>query len=210
MAAETMTLTKALVELTLLTKRIDKKIDQLQPVAIRKGHSFDSSVRSQQEFERDTKASWQSIHDLMSRRRKIKSALVLANATQNCIRQWRDNDDRRGHRAEGLHQHGAGDRLQNAHQADRHGEESRHAQPRDGTHSRQSSGIDVRETWGTAVQRWLWPGREALQESNEAKLIDPLDLKKTLEQIEDSYNKFLSEVDVCLSVANATTYIEIT
>ena len=207
MADETMTLTKALVELKLLTKRIDKKVDQLKPLAMKKGQSFESSIKSQQEFEKDTKAEWQSIHDLITRRRKIKTAVVSANATQSVTVN--------------------GKKMTIAEAIERKNfvkvEEKIVSKMRTKLVSMQDKvddhNVSVQQTLVNLLES-TYSKRESqlskedhdrvakpFKESNEAKLIDPLDLKKALDKMEDDYNKFLSEVDVCLSVANATTHI---
>lgn len=210
MAAETMTLTKALVELKLLTKRIDKAIDRLTPVAIRTGHKFDSSIKSQQEFERDTKATWQSIHDLIKRRRKVKTALVLANATKQVTINGETMTI-----AEAIEKKNYITMEQGIVHKMRH--KLSKMEIKVDAHNRETEKTLVRLLESTYAKREAQLSKDdydriakPFKDSNDAKLIDPLDLKKTLDKMEENYNLFLSEVDVCLSVANSTTYIEIT
>lgn len=207
MPGEKITLTKALAELKLLSKRIDKKVFELHPVAMKKGTMFQSSVKSQADFERDTKASWQSIFDLVDRRKKIKTALVVANATHFvtvCGTQMTIADAiekknfmeteggiisdmrRKLVAVEGkvdTHNDSMADKLNHLLEA---------------TYARKDSQLSKED-----YERIAKP----FNESNRAKVVDPLNLKKKLDAMEEEHDKFLSEVDVCLSVANATTYI---
>lgn len=50
---------------------------------------------------------------------------------------------------------------------------------------------------------------KSFKEQNEAKLIDPINLKEKIELLEKEIEDFLTEVDHVLSVSNATTTIEI-
>ena len=45
--------------------------------------------------------------------------------------------------------------------------------------------------------------------NNEAKIVDPLDVKKLIETLEDGINAFEQEVDIALTESNARTEIEI-
>lgn len=205
-----MTLTKALAELKLLSNRTRKKLEQLEPVAIRRGSKFDSSIKSQSEFEKEAHAKWQSMFDLIARRRKIKTALVLANATtkltingetmtiaeaiekKNMMDLQREicvNTQRKLMAAQkkvDSHNEGLKKKVENLLES---AYSKREGQPSKEDHDRIA---------------------KPFLESNEAKLVDPLNLKKTLEKMEEDYEKFLSEVDVCLSVANAKTEITLT
>lgn len=58
---ESMTLAKALVELKLLDKRITKRTDELDPVAVKQNSKLLGTKLTQDEFERDAKACWQSL-----------------------------------------------------------------------------------------------------------------------------------------------------
>jgi uncharacterized Fe-S center protein len=44
-------------------------------------------------------------------------------------------------------------------------------------------------------------------ERNEATLVDPLDIRKVIEKLEESINSFEEEVDIALSESNAVTTI---
>lgn len=206
---ETLTLTKALVELKLLSKRIKKRLDTLEPVAVKKGTKFEASVKSQAEFELDTKASWQALHDLMARRRKIKTALVMANASTNVEI--------------------AGEKMTIAEAIERKNmldveREIAHrtryklvaAQGKVDQHNLEVEGKLLKLLEATYAKRESQLSKEGydriakpFQESNEAKLVDPLNCEKTVQEMEERIEQFFAEVDVCLSIANARTEITI-
>ncbi len=208
-APEKLTLTKALAELKLLGKRIDSKMKRLHPVAMKKGPMFQSYVKSQAEFERDTHAEWQSLFALMERRKKIKTALVVANAT-NVV----DVDGERMTIADAIEKKSALDTerelvlqmrrklVQMQDKVDAHNDSvaEKLSKLLEAAYAKKDSQLAKDD-----YDRIAKPFNEA----NQAKLVDPLNLKKQLDAMEEAYERFLSEVDVCLSVANATTFIEL-
>mgnify|MGYP001782557975 FL=1 len=50
---------------------------------------------------------------------------------------------------------------------------------------------------------------EAYVKENTTELVDPLDVKKKLETLEEKRNTLLTELDTQIKVSNATTLIEV-
>ena len=50
---------------------------------------------------------------------------------------------------------------------------------------------------------------DAYVKENTTELVDPLDVKKKLEELEEKRNILLAELDTQIKVSNATTFIEI-
>ena len=50
---------------------------------------------------------------------------------------------------------------------------------------------------------------DAYVKENTTELVDPLDVKKKLEALEEKRNKLLTELDTQIKVSNATTFIEV-
>lgn len=50
---------------------------------------------------------------------------------------------------------------------------------------------------------------EAYVKENTTELVDPLDVKKKVEVLEEKRNTLLTELDTQIKVSNATTFIEI-
>lgn len=209
MPTETLTLTKALVELKLLTKRIEKRLESLEPVAMKKGTKFETAVKSQADFERDARATWQALNDLMTRRRKIKTALVMANATTTveiagetmtiaeAIEKKNMLDTEQD-----IVQHMRAKLVEAQNKVDRHNREMEVKLMKllEATYAKKETQVSKDDYDRIAIP---------FLESNEGKLVDPLNCEKTAVKMEDRFSDFFAEVDVCLSIANATTEITI-
>ena len=50
---------------------------------------------------------------------------------------------------------------------------------------------------------------EAYVKENTTELVDPLDIKKKMEALEEKRNILLTELDTQIKVSNATTFIEV-
>lgn len=204
---ETLSITKALVELKTLNKRIEKKTLQLDPIAVSTGDKLPERIKSRQDFVDKAKADFQSIRDLISRRAQIKSAVVQSNAlTKVTI---------------------AGKALTVAEAIERKSSiESEKALQRQ-LAARFTEGIDQVENFNQSLKGQLLKLLEATYskseaqiskddhdkvavpffKNNEAKIIDPLDAKKLQEDLDEKISAFEDEVDVALSESNARTDI---
>ena len=82
MATTKMSITRALNELSLLDSRISRAISEGQFSTYKKASSKNvlNGRKTVEEFEKDAKASYQSINDLIERRKKIKELIVASNA----------------------------------------------------------------------------------------------------------------------------------
>lgn len=208
---ESMTLAKALVELKLLTKRIEKRSDELKPVAVKQAGKLLSTKLTQTEFEKNAKACWQSVRDLMARRSRIKSALVVANATVQVKICGKDYT-----LAEAIEQK----QMMKL-------EETIICSTREKFAEVKFEMEEIERNNDAKLQKLLesvygGAGKERsvaaedhdavatpFKKANEPTLVDPLDCEKMLRKIEEEMENFLAEVDVCLSVANATNSITI-
>lgn len=75
-----MSINRALAELKLLDKKIEKAIEKNQYVATAIGKKSVKGFDSVEAFNEDAKAKFQSLTDLIKRRQAIKSAIVKSNA----------------------------------------------------------------------------------------------------------------------------------
>lgn len=76
-----MTITRALSELKMLDKRINRTIDEAVLGGLVIGKHIQNGFQNQEEVEKKAKADDQSIQALIKRRNAIKSAIVVSNAT---------------------------------------------------------------------------------------------------------------------------------
>lgn len=76
---EKMTIHRALSELKLIDARIEKAINAVEPTGLMQLNKPINGFISKEDFEKDVKAKFQSVTDLIERKNTIKSAIVKAN-----------------------------------------------------------------------------------------------------------------------------------
>ncbi|WHX45188.1 hypothetical protein QNH35_01415 [Bacillus pumilus] len=76
-----MTITRALSELKMLDKRINRTVDEAVLGGLMIGKHIQHGFQHQEDIEKKAKADDQSIQALIKRRNAIKSAIVVSNAT---------------------------------------------------------------------------------------------------------------------------------
>lgn len=163
---------------------------------------------TKEDLERTVKSNFTSIKDLIKRRNEIKSKIVLSNATTEVEI--------------------AGVKYTVAEAIERKSSieyEQQLLNKLKNTYKQIVNHVDqVNEDMNFRLDQHLETifGRESktsnqetdaviksFKEQNEAKLIDPINLKEKIELLEKEIEDFLTEVDHVLSVSNATTTIEI-
>src|SRR5690554_4907003 len=75
-----MTITRGLSELKLINDRIQRKINDARFAVGNKNNNKKIDGMTIEEFNKNAKSQYQSIQDLIERRKKIKSAIVDSNA----------------------------------------------------------------------------------------------------------------------------------
>lgn len=81
MEKQKMTIHRALAELKLIDSRIDKAINVVEPTGLMQKDKLVNGFYVKDDFEKDVKAKYQSVTDLIDRKNKIKSAIVKANGS---------------------------------------------------------------------------------------------------------------------------------
>jgi len=209
MKKETLTLTRALVELKMLGKRISANVEKFDPVVIQRGGKLPEGVKSTDEFAKSAKANFQSVQDLMVRRGKIKSALVNANAvTKIEINGVEMTIAEAIERKSSICQEKELLEYLKLKYADAINSIERENKAMKGqllklleaTYSKSEAEISKEDHDKVAIP---------FKENNEAKLVDPLELKGVIQELEESIDAFETEVDVALSEINAQVEIEI-
>ena len=74
-----MTIHRALSELKLIDARIEKAINVVEPTGLMQLNKPVNGFYAKDDFEKDVKAKFQSVSDLIERKNSIKSAIVKAN-----------------------------------------------------------------------------------------------------------------------------------
>lgn len=206
---EKISITRALIELKTLEKRISKTLENLQPVTIVTGNKLEPGIAGKEDFEKSVKASYQSLSALVERKRKIKSAVVRSNAiTEIAV---------------------AGEIMTVAEAIERKNSIEIEKNIRKNLAAKYSEKIRFIENHNNNIQNQLFKLLQAtyskpeaeiskedydriaipFKENNEAKLLDPLVIKEKLQDIEKQIDLFESEVDIALTESNARTEIDI-
>ena len=210
MDMEKMLVTIALNELKLLDSRIIKEIDRGSFISSAKKSSPKvSPAMSKEEFIEEAKSKFNSVKDLIERRAKIKAAIVDSNAKTEVeidgVKMTRaDAIERKSSiNYEKLMLNELKDQL-NIHTA-----------------KVNSSNYEVDNKIDSLVQAAY--GKEGknnikqedydaiakpYREANEWDIVDPLNLKDVIEEMEKRIDGFESNVDSALQISNCTTYIE--
>ena len=210
MDMEKMLVTVALNELKLLDSRITKEIARGSFISsAKKSNPKVSPAMSKEEFIKEAKSKFNSVKDLIERRAKIKAAIVDSNAKTEVeidgVKMTRaDAIERKSSiNYEKLMLNELKDQL-NIHTA-----------------KVNSSNYEVDNKIDSLVQAAY--GKEGknnikqedydaiakpYREANEWDIVDPLNLKDVIEEMEKRIDGFESNVDSALQISNCTTYIE--
>jgi len=197
----TITLTRALAELKLYDKKIQKKIDNACFINFKVGEKLeDPNCQPESDY--------QSITDLIKYRDKLKSAIMKANATTLVSINGEQLTI-----AEAIEKKNSIRYLRSL----------LHKMRRDREHTRETIRV-INEEVQARLDRLLEANfgsngkireedikkvSEPFLEANEAKEIDPIEIDKKIEELENYIDSFESEVDLALSEINAKTEITI-
>lgn len=210
------TLTRALVELKTLDERIQKATNQ-QFVGLVKGTDKKPTIgmyKDAEQMERSFTANFNQVNDLMKRRQKIKSALVLANAktmlTVNGIPM------------------SIADAIDSKRIAEFRAQliRSIRQQISNASNAIEKNRVDMEANIQAQIDRILGndqKGKDAVSQNkdmietirttmfnlHDMKIVDPNKLVDDIERLSNELEAFISEIDFSLSEVNAKTEIEI-
>ncbi len=199
---------RALGELKLLQKRVDKAISNAKFVDI----VIDNKLKSQtsiETFKANARADLQSINSMIARKSLLKSKIVASNAvTQvkigSILYTVAEAIEKKGSiETEELLLETLKTKFYSTKiQVDKHNEtvQSRLDTLLEKTFSKESSKVNADEFEAVSKPFLL---------KNQATIIDPLDLETLIRNLESSIDEFKANVDIVLSESNARTMIEI-
>lgn len=203
-----MSVAKGLVELKLLDKKISKAINDGVYISYKNGSNLPKGYKSIEEIEAKIKSSNQSVIDLIKRRAEIKSAIVASNATTNVEVAGKTMTV-----AEAIE-------YKNSIDYDKHLLNTYKAQFASHIRTVENHNDIVSKRADDMVIAYL--GNEAKNkkdeaetlrsnfiEQNKATLIDTLDIKAQIDELENKIAEFEAEVDLVLSTSNAITHLNI-
>lgn len=204
-----MTLARALAEIKLLNSKIEKNIGRLQLVATKTGKKdiVNGSNEKVVDFNENAKSNYQSTLDLIKRRNFIKSKLTQANAiTTISIGQDsytiaeaidRKNSIQIEKTLLDKMKSNLNLQIKNMNTANDKMEADINRMVETKMGADKSKAEDVANL------------KRIFRESDTTTLVDPLDLKVKIEDLEKSIENFELNIDFTLSEANAINYIEI-
>ena len=215
MNSERMTIHKALSELKIIDDRITKAIYAGTYVLANKHSNNKIHGMTVDEFKNDMKADFQKVSDLIARRNAIKRAVVASNAvTKVKIRGkemtvataiesknhgmelkevFKSYLERQYTAAKQEFDKNSGDLLEK--RAENYVLSVIQAQPKD---SKMAVDSDAMKNL-----------RAQYIKDNAYDIIDPIDVKKVIEDLDNEISSFMTEVDAALSCSNALTVIEV-
>lgn len=218
--SEKMLVTQALDERDLLVKKIADKIAKASFVDTIKPNEEKVYAKriSKEDYALEAESAYQQIMDLIDRFQKIDAAIVASNAQTEITTSYGTFTVagaislRSRLRGMGAYEYEADfeGNLQNKMQAE-YNERVRFC---DNKNSQlQSTAEDMRlsilgRDSKTKDDKPL-SVVEAYVKENTTELVDPLDVKKKLEALEEKRNTLLTELDTQIKVSNATTFIEV-
>lgn len=204
-----MTITRALNELSLLDSRISRAISEAQFSTYKKASSKNvlNGRKTVEEFQKDAKASYQSVVDLIERRKKIKELVVASNAVTKVMVGSVEYTVASAIERKASIQH---DKqllskliasLSNSVQYTEKANDKLEAEINNMNLAYMSKENAVSETMLKMNQEY--------REQNQTVIIDPLNLTTLIDKLRYEIEEFESNVDFALSEINAVTKIEV-
>lgn len=203
------TIHEALGKLKLLNNKIESKIDSAMLISSKK-NAADKVLGTNlttEEFAKATKAEYSSINDLIKLADEIKSKIVISNATtkikigekEMTVAQAIEKKKSIEFKEELLR------RMKNSYSYNIRKVEDANSLVESNLDNKISDLISNAKENSKSLEEVM----NMYRENNGYSLIDPLKLEDKIKELSDEIDEFKSNVDICLSVSNATTVIEI-
>ena len=211
MTHEVMTIHRGLAELKLLNDRITKKIAHACFVTAKKNSQDKIASQTVAEFGDDAKAAYESVRDLINRRNAIKRAVLRSNSmTEVEIAGNRytvvEAIDMKNNGMAALMQ--LKDKMNAEYSKALRNMETNNSMVQTNAEQFVSNNIGGEKNVKKDTKEYM-NLLNAYVEMNTMELVDPLSIKKVIEELDEMTSSFLTEVDAALSVSNAQTTIEV-
>lgn len=219
--SEKMLVTQALDERDLLVKKISDKIAKASFVDTIKPNEDKVFAKriSKEEYAKEAEAAYQQIVDLIERFQKIDAAVVASNAKTKITTSYGTFTVAGAislrSRLRGLGAYEGGADFEGNLQSKMRVEYNERVRFCDTKNSQlQTTAENMRlsilgKDSKTKDEKPLGVV-DAYVKENTTELVDPLDIKKKVEALEEKRNTLLTELDTQIKVSNATTFIELT
>lgn len=205
---EKITIHRALSELKLIDARISKLIGSIEPSGAMQKGKLVNNFYEKSAFESDAKSKYQSFVDLVSRKSKIKSAIVSTNSTTKVVIDGVTMTiaDAITNKTTIQVKRDFIDTLKRKHNTVKASIERSNKQVEDkalqiAQVALQKDNVKLQDSDATNVTTHYI-------DANIFSLVDPLQVESLVDKMEREIDGFESEVDSVLSEINAVTYIE--
>ncbi|TCI90740.1 hypothetical protein [Tenacibaculum sp. M341] len=212
METQKMTIHRALAELKLIDSKIEKAINLVEPTGLMKLGKPVNGFYSKEDFEKEAKAKYQSVQDLITRKNSIKSAIVKANSITKVIISGKTmtisdainfktviavkknliNTLNRRHQSVKAKFNQENEKVNNIAL-----DNAKIMLGKQGDDRVKPNDEDVKNIIEPYIKR------------NQFHIVDPLNIEKLIEKLQNEVDNFEVEVDAVLSEINAITQIEI-
>lgn len=218
--SEKMLVTQALDERDLLVKKITDKIAKASFVDTIKPNEDKVFVKriSKEEYAKEAESAYQQIMDLVGRFQKIDAAIVASNATTEITTSYGTFTVAAAialrNRLKGAGAYGNDADFEGKLQKKLANEYNDRVQFADRKNSQlETTAEEMRlsilgKDSKTKDEKPLGVVDAYIKE-NTTTLVDPLDIKKKIEALDEKRNTLLTELDTQIKVSNATTFIEV-
>ena len=207
------TVTKALSDLNVLTSRIEKETDKLTVLSTKlksKKVLKDKNIEVD-DFKNEVKANYQSILDLIKNRDVIKSAIILSNAKTKVI--IADKEYTVAEAIDKKNRIALETDLLMKLKSELITKSKQVTNFNDKLEAQIDKEREIMLSGDNAKNKDIVKTAEELaiakRENNSVELVDPLNIEKVINELEDSIMSFKAEVDQQLSISNAITLIEV-
>ena len=208
---EKMTVHKALAELKIIDSRIERAIEDAQFCVANKHSNEKINGIPVEDAKKLMIGSYDKASDLIKRRNAIKRAVVLSNAkTIVAIA------DREYTVAEAIEMKNHGIEFEEMLLREmrcQYADANRIISTENGESLSERADKFVIDMYGSKEGKTITAGFEKVKKdfitANSYDLVDPLDIKKKIDELEDYISNFKTEVDAALSVSNAITEISV-
>lgn len=208
MSENSITLSRGLVELKTLEDRI-KKASQKEFITIGQGtgDNLKIQISNPSDFKSNVESDFQSLNALIERRGKLKTAIIKANA-ETLVKVGDDEMTI----ASAIEQKGFIE-IKKSVLNNLQGQYSQAVRTLEQENFRYENSLNtVKESLqkkesDESTQALLDASEKHHVEHKKPTLVDPIDLKKVIDQMDNEITTFEAEVDIALSEVNATTYI---
>ena len=205
------TINKALTDLKLLDKKIEKLECSIQCIGLKSNSSekIEKSLKTVKDFQNSAIADYQKLIDLIARYNKLKNLITISNATTQIEigKETMTVAEAINKKYTIEYEKSLLETLISQYAGVKTLYESKMSKTNDRL-DKEVVGVFGKEGKTTDTKN-IEAFKTAFLNRNGYEIIDPLDIDKKIKEMTEKIDDFESNIDNALSVSNATTYIEI-